>query len=130
MKKHFFAIVILLIFLTACKPGLSPERLYGKWNYIRVEKPASPSDSVTRFDIAEQKPAIVFNKNNTLQIYWGGKVLSHGKFTINSLDIKYKEDLGEGKTRDFPFSVTELTDKKIIFETLGEDGSRVTAVKE
>jgi hypothetical protein len=130
MKKHLFAIVSLLIFFTACKPGLSPERLYGKWNYIRVEKPASPSDSVTRFDIAEQKPAIVFNKDNTLQIYWGGKVLSHGKFTINSLDIKYKEDLDQGKTRDFPFSVTELTDKKIIFETLGEDGSRVTAVRE
>ncbi|RWY55560.1 hypothetical protein [Mucilaginibacter gilvus] len=130
MKKYIIAVVLLPAFVTACKPGLSPERLYGRWNYTRVEKPASPSDSVTRFDIAEQKPAIVFNKDNTLQIYWGGKVLSHGKFTIASMDIKYKEDLGDRKTRDFPFSVTELTDKKIIFETLGEDGSKVTAVKE
>jgi hypothetical protein len=130
MKKYIFALLLTAAFLSACKPSLTPERLYGKWNYIRVEKPASPGDSVTRFDIAEQKPSIVFNKDNTLQIYWGGKVLSHGKFTVMSRDIKYKEDLGDGKARDFPFSVTELTDKKIIFETLGEDGSKVTAVRE
>ncbi|MBD1366256.1 hypothetical protein IDJ77_20760 [Mucilaginibacter sp. ZT4R22] len=130
MKKYVIAIIALLISFTSCKPGVSPERLYGKWNYIRVEKPASPGDSVTRFVIAEQKPSIVFNKDNTLQIYWGGKVLSHGAFSIAGMDIKYKEDLGDGKTRDFPFSVSELTDKKIIFETLGEDGSRVTAVRE
>jgi hypothetical protein len=130
MKKYIIAIATLLAFFAACKPGLSPERLYGKWKYIRVEKPQSPGDSVTRFDIAEQKPNIVFNKDNTLQIYWGGKVLSHGKFSTTGQDIKYIEDLGDGKTRDFPFAVNELTDKKIIFETLGEDGSRVTAVRE
>lgn len=129
MKKYIFALAIAAFF-TACTPGLSPERLYGTWNYTRVEKPKSPGDSVTRFDIAEQKPSIVFNKDNTLQIYWGGKILSHGKYTTAGMDIKYKEDLGEGKTRDFPFSVSELTDKKIIFETLGEDGSKVTAVRE
>lgn len=130
MKKYSIVIVLISILFAACKPVLSPERLYGKWNYTRVEKPASPSDSVTRFVIADEKPSIVFNKDNTLQIYWAGKVLSHGKFTTAGQDIKYTEDLGEGKTRDFPFSVNELSDKKIIFETLGADGSRVTAVRE
>jgi hypothetical protein len=36
----------------------------------------------------------------------------------------------DGKKREFPFVVSKLTDKEIIFETTGKDGSRVTAVKE
>ncbi|TFF33448.1 hypothetical protein [Mucilaginibacter psychrotolerans] len=130
MKIYPIVIVLISVLFAACKPGLSPERLYGKWNYTRVEKPASPGDSITRFVIADEKPFIVFNKDNTLLIYWGGKVLSQGKFTTAGMDIKYREDLGDGKTRDFPFAVNELSDKKIIFETLGVDGSRVTAVRE
>ncbi|OOQ59196.1 lipocalin family protein [Mucilaginibacter pedocola] len=130
MKKVLFAIISISALLASCKPALTPEQLYGTWNYTRVEKPKSPGDSLTRFDIAEKKPHIVFNQNNTIEIYSDGKVLSHGSYTIAGRDINYKEDLGDSKIRDFPFAVSELTDKKIIFETLGEGGSKVTAVRQ
>ncbi|AMR30393.1 hypothetical protein A0256_02645 [Mucilaginibacter sp. PAMC 26640] len=130
MKKIFLLLLACLLLFAACKSGIEPQGLYGKWNYIRVEKPASPSDSLKSYEIDEQKPYIVFNKDHTLQIFWGGKLLSHGKFSTAGQDIKYREELGDGKVRDFPFSVNKLTDKQIIFETLGEDGSRVTAVRE
>jgi uncharacterized membrane protein len=60
---------------------------------------------------------------------WGGKVLSHGKFKTDGKNIRYTETLPDGKTREFPFWVMKLTDKEIVFETMGADGSRVTAVR-
>ncbi len=61
---------------------------------------------------------------------WGGKVLSHGKFSIAGHNINYTESLPDGTTRQFPFWVSKLTDKDLVFETTGVDGSRVTAVRE
>lgn len=130
MKKLTFILLAIALLFAACKSSIQSQKLYGKWNYTRVEKPASPSDSLKSYEIDEQKPYILFNKDNTLQIFWGGKLLSHGRFTTSGQDIKYREVLPNSKLRDFPFSVNELSDKKIIFETLGEDGSRVTAVRE
>jgi hypothetical protein len=46
------------------------------------------------------------------------------------MNIRIKENLPAGTTRAFPFWVSELTDKEIVFATLGQDGSKVTAVKE
>ncbi len=63
-------------------------------------------------------------------IIWGGKVLSHGKFTTDGRNIRITESLPDGTTRAFPFWVSELTDKQIVFETTGDDGAKVTAVKE
>jgi hypothetical protein len=80
--------------------------------------------------LQEQSPNIRFTKNDSLVITWGGKILSHGKFTIDGNNISYKEDLTDGKSRTFPFYVSKITPKDLIFETLGEEGTRVTAVKE
>jgi len=133
MKRRIVFIfpVLLLLWITSCKSTNNPDDLYGKWKYTKVAHPhADPPDSVRKEDIAYYAPYIQFLANNTLVIVWGGKVLSHGKFSIDGHNINYTESLPDGSTRKFPFWVSELTDKEIIFETKGDDGSRVTAVKE
>jgi hypothetical protein len=123
-------LLTLSFFIVSCKPSIAPADLYGKWKYIKVEQPyAHPPDSVSSTDLAYQKPYIRFSTDNTLLIMWDGKVLSHGKFVTKGRNIIYTETLPDGTTRTFPFWVSELTDNRIIFETKGEDGSRVTAVK-
>jgi hypothetical protein len=127
----YIAAAAFLFFFVSCKSAIKPEELYGKWKYIKVENPyAHPPDSVSNADLATQSPYIQFSKNNTLIIMWGGKMLSHGIFSTDGHNILYKENLANGKTREFPFWVSKLTDKDLIFETKGEDGSRVTAVRD
>ena len=133
MKNQVLYLIILSIVccLFGCKPSITPGELYGKWKYLKVEQPyAHPPDSVNSTDLAYQKPYIQFSTDNTLLIMWNGKVLSHGKFVTDGRNIIYTETLTDGTTRKFPFWVSDLTDKNIVFETKGEDGSRVTAVKE
>ncbi|MFD2870989.1 hypothetical protein ACFS5N_00835 [Mucilaginibacter ximonensis] len=130
MRKLFFLLAITSGF-AACKPSATSEKLYGKWNYIRVRNPlADPPDSVGKQTLASEKPYIEFTKQDSLIINWDGKVLSHGTFKLDGLDIKYKEILGDGQTRDFPFHIEDFSDKQLIFSTAGKDGSEVTAVKE
>ncbi|RZJ76648.1 MAG: hypothetical protein EOO45_01460 [Flavobacterium sp.] len=110
---------------------VKPEKLFGKWNYIRAYSPeAFPPDSVSNTELEELKPYIEFTKPDKLRIIWGGKVLSQGTFTVDGNNIKYKEFFADGQSRQFPFYVSELTDKQIVFETIGKDGSKITAVKE
>ena|SRR5260221_9163077 len=129
-KQLLYITIVALLFFAACKSSINPEDLYGKWKYIKVENPhATPPDSVSSSDLQYQAPSIQFSKNNDLVITWGGKVLSHGKFKTDGKNIRYTETLPDGKTREFPFWVMKLTDKEIVFETMGADGSRVTAVR-
>lgn len=130
IKQSPYITIVALLFFAACKSSINPEDLYGKWKYIKVENPdANPPDSVSSSDLQAQAPYIQFTKNNDLVIMWGGKVLSHGKFKTDGKNIRYTETLPDGKTREFPFWVMKLTDKEIVFETMGADGSRVTAVR-
>jgi hypothetical protein len=130
IKQLLYIITVVLLFFASCKSSINPEDLYGKWKYIKVENPnANPPDSVSSSDLQAQAPYIQFTKNNDPVIMWGGKVLSHGKFKTDGKNIRYTETLPDGKTREFPFWVMKLTDKEIVFETMGQDGSRVTAVR-
>jgi hypothetical protein len=130
MKNQLLLLTILLFF-AACKPYVSPESLYGKWKYTRVRHPnASPTDTIGSMALLEQKPYIQFTKQDSLLIYWDDKQLSHGTFKIDGHDIRYKEILADGTTREFPFYVEDFNGKQIIFSTKGTDGSEVTAVKE
>ncbi|WP_183577512.1 hypothetical protein HDF18_11120 [Mucilaginibacter sp. X5P1] len=131
MKKYKLPAIILMLLIAACKPALKPENLYGTWKYIKVENPnETPPDSVSKSTLQEESPSIRFSKGDSLTIVWGGKILSHGTFVLDGINIRYTEILPGGKTRTFPFYVSEITDKELIFETLGEEGTRVTAVKE
>ncbi|MDP9047264.1 MAG: hypothetical protein M3N14_03955 [Bacteroidota bacterium] len=134
MKNASFVFAAVLLFMLAsCKPAVHvrPEQLYGKWKYIKVENPnASPPDSVKSVELQRQNPNILFTKSKDLVITWNSQVLSHGRFTTDGDNIQYTESMPDGKKREFPFVVSKLTDKEIVFETTGKDGSRVTAVKE
>lgn len=125
---YLFAIILLA---SSCTAGLNKDQLYGKWKYVKVGVPdSSPPDTVTTAELEEKKPNIEIKPDGNLTITWGGKVLSHGTYKLSGKNINYHEALPDGKFRDFPFYVLELTDKQITFETTGEDHSRVTAVKE
>lgn len=131
IKTTLPVLAIVLLLLTACNQGIKTEALYGDWKYIKIDKPRSddPSDTVSTDDLVQNAPYISFTKNNELSIYWGGKVLSHGTFSLSGNNINYTEQLPGGQKRTFPFWVSKLDDKNMVFETLGNDGSRVTAVK-
>jgi hypothetical protein len=129
-KKLLFPIAAILLLLMSCKKQLTPQALYGKWNYIKVENPNShPPDSVKHAELVSASPYILFTKDSLI-MWWGGKELSHGTFKVAGDSIVMKEILHGDTTRDFAFHVSELTDKEIIFSTRGEDGSEVTAVKQ
>lgn len=130
LKSHIYIPAILLsAFVTSCKTSINPEELYGKWNYIKVEQPSADPPVTDSTELKKQTASIEFFKNNDYAINWGGKVLSHGHFTVDGRNIQIKEILPDGTTRGFPFWVTELTAKKIVFNTKGADGSTVTAAK-
>jgi hypothetical protein len=132
MNKKFIylPIIILLLFAVSCKSSINSADLYGKWKYVKVEHPDDPTDSVRSRELAYDKPYIRFYSNDSLQMTWGGKILSHGTFTTDGHNIRYKEQMPDGTTRAFPFWVIKLTDIEIVFETTVADKSRVTAVKE
>jgi len=125
-------IVIALFVLSSCRQKpIQREALLGKWKYVKVENPNShPPDSVSASELEMESPYIKFSKNDSMMIWWGGKVLSHGTYKLDGSNIQVKEILDGGKTRSFPFFVSKLTDKDLVFETSGEDGTKVTAVKQ
>ena len=132
MFRNISILALSLMLLLSCKQKiiLSPAQLYGKWNYIKVENPNShPPDSVKSDELKIQKPYLLVSKDS-LQLWWGGGILSKGTYTLAGDSIVYREILPAGQTRVFPFIVSKLTAKDIVFETTGEDGSFVTAVKE
>jgi len=128
LKNLIFLFSIATLFIS-CKTSVNPEDLYGKWKYVKVEHTHDATDTLRSTDLAYQAPYILFSKNNDYIINWGGKVLSNGHFTTDGMNIRIKENLPDGNTRDFPFWVVKITGKELVFETKGEDGTKVTAVR-
>jgi hypothetical protein len=130
-KPVIVFLAAIILFFTACQPGITPEKLYGEWKYVKIENPgANPPSTEPDWKLKIENPSIVFSKNNELTIWWQGKILSHGTFRVDVKNILYNETLADGRKREFPFYVSKLTDKEIVFETLSAEGSRVTAVKQ
>jgi hypothetical protein len=132
LKGDQLFVVVLLSVISSCKQVLTPQKLAGKWNYVKVENPYSttPPDTVSFQDIAFNKPYIQLSTSGQLLMMWGGKILSHGTYKVEGQNISYTETMADGIKRNFPFYVKSLTDKQIIFETKEQDAVRVTAVKE
>jgi hypothetical protein len=130
IKHSFLLFAVILLFITACKPSVSVTTLTGKWKYVKVEHPnASPPDTMKKADLDEVAPYIQFTPEMKFLIVWGGKFLSHGTFTLDGGNMNITEALPDGKTRSYVFTVSELTENKIVFETIGVDGSKVTALR-
>lgn len=131
LKKSLLIVTIAVALISSCKQKITvnANQLYGKWKYVKVENPnAHPPDSVKSEELQIQKPYILFS-NDSLQMWWGGGILSRGSYKVSGDSIHYKEILPDGKTREFPLIVTKLEGKTLVFQTSGEDGSEVTAVK-
>lgn len=130
IKNKLIAGAATLALFASCQNTIKPEALYGKWKYIKIENNSvSSTTNVTSEQLEAEEPYIRFSKNDSLLIWWGGKVLSHGSYKIEGNKIQVKEILAGGKTREFPFIVSKLDDKNLIFETNGDDGAKVTAIK-
>lgn len=123
------ALLLYVFTLVSCTGSVKEDDLYGNWSYTKVESPSNPDENLSEQEILEQKPSISFTASQDLTIMWGGKRLSFGKFRIEGNLIRYTENLGGGNTREFPFLVTKLTDKELVFETMEQNATRVTAVK-
>lgn len=129
-KNKLIAVALLLSLLASCQLSIKPEALYGKWKYVKIENNSVAStNNVTPEQLQWEEPYIKFTKDSLL-IWWGGQVLTHGTYKIDGDKIRFKEIQPGGKIREFPFIVSKLDDKNLVFETKGDDGSKVTAVKE
>ncbi len=130
IKTRLFTAIIALLLFSSCQKAIKPETLYGKWKYVKVENTDIRStNNVTPEELESESPYIQFSKNDSLMIWWGGRVLTHGTYKLDGNNILVKEILDGGKTREFPFIVSNLDDKNLIFETQGDESARVTAVK-
>lgn len=128
--KYKLPYIALIVLLPSCKPAIKSSDLYGTWKYLKVENPnETPPDSVKHDELLTAAPYIKFTKSDSLIIVWGGKTLSHGKFKMDGNNISYTEDLPGGSSRRFPFYISKIDGKNLVFETLGEQGTRVTAIK-
>ena len=131
MIRNLFLIAVAALLLYSCNKPIKPEDLYGKWKYIKVGNPHVVSDSVSSSELEMEQPYIVFSKNDSMMIWWGGKTLSHGTYKLDGATIHVKEVIDStNKTRDFNFYILKLEGKELKFETTGNDGTRVTALKQ
>lgn len=131
MKKSLLAVFAIILILSAsCTKSVKPEQLYGEWKYIKVENPnQNPPYIMPDEAVKAESPSIQFSKAKDLVIIWGGKRLSYGKFRMEDNMIRYKENLTGGVTREFPFLIKEISDEKLVFETMEQDATRITAVR-
>ena len=129
MRLLLSACSIVLLVFTSCSNTIKQEELYGRWNYLKVNN-TNPQDTLPDGELELQSPAIIFDNRQDLVIEWGGKTLSSGKFRMEGKMIRYTENLPGGQKREFPFLIKSLTDKELIFQTMEQNVTTVTALKE
>jgi hypothetical protein len=128
--KTLIPLIIIILFFSNCNSSIEPEELYGEWKYIKVESPRQqPPYIMADEEVKAENPSIRFSEKSDLIIIWGGKQLSNGKFRMEGRMIRYTENLGGGKKREFPFLIKELSKDKLVFETMQQDFTRITAIK-
>jgi hypothetical protein len=130
MKFFPLQCLLLISVISACKSEMNPKLLYGKWKYVKLENPdANPPETMPAFKLQFNHPSIEFTRDNQLIMLWKDSVISHGTYQLEKDQVKFKERLSDGSFREFPLIIKTLTDHQLVFQTNGEDGSRVTAVK-
>jgi hypothetical protein len=127
MKFKFFFFCSLFLFLS-CSGSIEPKSLHGKWNYVKVVN-ADPEDITSDAELRQASPLITFTETQDLMIEWGGEQISSGKYIIDGKMIRYTETLEGGRTREFPFLISKLTDTELVFQTMEKNYTRVTAIR-
>ncbi|SKB32873.1 hypothetical protein [Daejeonella lutea] len=120
-------LVIFLFLLSSCSKDFELKDLQGRWKYITVDN-RNPQDVLPEGEIELQNPAIIFDKDNLI-IEWGGKKLSSGKFRMDGKMIRYIEDLPGNQKREFPFLIKSLSKTELVFQTMEQNTTTVTATK-
>jgi len=129
-KTQFFSIYAMIsLLMISCTRKINKEDLYGKWTYTLVQN-FNPIDSLSSFELQKERPAIVFSADSNLLIEWGGKKLSFGTYRMDGKMIRYTEVLEAGRKRSFPFLIKEFENNKLVFETMEQNPTRVTAVRD
>ena len=121
-------ITSLLLCFSSCNNSIEQENLLGRWNYIKVVN-ADPEDITSDEELKQASPAIIFTESNDLIIEWGGKQLSKGKYKLDGKMIRYTESLEGGRTREFPFLISKLSDTELVFQTMEKNYTVVTAIR-
>ena len=128
MKAFIISFLIVATLLASCSSSVKEEQLYGRWSYTKIYN-ADPRDSLPAGELELQSPAIIFSPDHKLVIEWGGKKLSQGKFKMDGNMIRYTENLEGNRTRQFPFLIKSIDNKELVFETMEQSFTRVTARK-
>lgn len=128
MKHYTYIIACLLLFFFSCNKSIEQEDLYGKWKYVKVVN-ADPEDITSDEELKQASPAIIFTETNDIIIEWGGKQLSKGKYKLDGKMIRYTESLEGGRTREFPFLISKLSDNELVFQTMEKNYTVVTAIR-
>lgn len=129
MKFTFPVLLFCILLCSSCSFEIEQNDLVGRWNYIKVVN-ADPEDITSDEELKQASPAIIITETNDLVIEWGGKQLSKGKYKLEGKMIRYTESLEGGRTREFPFLISKLTDTELVFETMEKNYTRVTAIKQ
>jgi len=129
MRLFLNACAVVFFVSTSCSNTIKPEELYGRWNYVKVDN-TNPQDTLPDGELELQSPAIIFNDKQDLIIEWGGKKLSSGKFRMEGKMIRYTENIPGGQKREFPFLIKSLNEKELVFQTMEQNFTTVTALKE
>ena len=126
----YLLLLFCYVLILGCSRSVDQIGLIGKWDYVRIENlNAQSEDSTTAEDLKIAKPYIQFTAENKVQIIWDGKVLSSGTYRLDGQMIRYQENLPGGRKREFPFLVNSLSEEKIVFQTMSNENTRVTALK-
>ena len=125
---HLVIIASLLLCFSSCNNSIEQENLLGRWNYIKVVN-ADPEDITSNEELKQASPAIMFTETNDLTMEWGGKQLSKGKYKLDGKMIRYTESLEGGRTREFPFLISKLSDNELVFQTMEKNYTVVTAIR-
>ena len=129
MKCSFPILIFCILLCSSCSYEIEKSDLLGRWNYVKVVN-ADPEDITSDEELKYASPAIIFTETNELIIEWGGKQLSKGNYRLDGKMIRYTESLEGGRTREFPFLISKLSDTELVFQTMEKNYSRVTAIKQ
>ncbi|WP_374166506.1 hypothetical protein [Arcticibacter sp. MXS-1] len=130
MNLRYFIFPVLCLIIS-CGPSMKQEDLYGKWKYVKVENPErGQGQPTTGEELQENDPSVSFSPDGNLEMWWGGKVLSHGTYKLEYPNIVYTELLPGGSTRNIRFLIKKFGNNELVFQTQEADPVRVTARKE